>query len=130
MTAGTIAFIDESYLWTPEAPCPFTQEILMSQDQSARPHTGSLAPSTPQPSQPGVVSALDALDYQRGELSVAIAVLVDRLAPILTSEEPADPAAVTGKMYDSTVARTIEEHADGLKRLVDHVRSVTRRVDV
>lgn len=140
------ASYDESYLWTSKRPSPFltlhtnhgcdivpiTQEKLMSQDTSVRPHAGSLPASTaPTPAQPGVASALDALDYQRAELAGAISGLVDRIAPILTSEEPSDPNPnAAGKMYDSTVARSIEEHADGLKRMVDHVRSVTRRIDV
>lgn len=130
MTAGRIVFMDESYLWTPEAPCPFTQEQLMSQDQSVRPHAGSLAPTAPSPAQPGTTSALDNLDYQRSELNAAIAGLISRISPILTDEEPADPMTDNGKMYGSAVARSIEDHAEQLRRLADGVRSVTRRVDV
>lgn len=127
MTAGMIVYMDETYLWTPEAPCPFTQEQLMTQDQMARPSTGA----APTPAQPGVASALDNLDYQRSELMTAVANLVDRIGPILAPEEPVDPSPTLGsKSYDSTVARAIEEHADGLKRLVEGIRSVTRRVDV
>jgi len=131
MTAGRIVYMDESYLWTPEAPCPFTQEQLMTQDQSARLHTGSLPPTAPTPALPGVAEALDRLDYARSELTARVHQLIEHIQPVVQPSDslPSQPVDPIERPI-SPLASQINAHADAFMLLARILDDTNSRVDV